>query len=194
MIDRRAESTTPISTCKALGLLVPIYLLITLPVVWRIRQICLIDRNECAYRDLVDTVASSKLLMATCVLIVGLLVFLTAHVVKRARNNTLGVEEDTNERRFNGNGYLVAVVITALYLGGSVALLMDAAEGLEPFDIDKADAYFWKSFWVMQGTLILGLLLWHFNDYFLRPVSRVFLAVLFFASLSFLFWMTRLSA
>jgi hypothetical protein len=141
---------------------------------------------------MVDTVVSSKILVAGCVVLAAVLVHLTFHVITRARNNTLGVEDDSDDRRFNVNGYLVVIIITMLYAGGSAALLMDAAKDLEPFDVEKVDAYFWKAFWVSQGVLVIGLILLHLNDYLVRPVSRLFLAVLFLASLGGLYWVVQL--
>lgn len=163
--------------------MIPAYALVLLPAVWQIRSICLLERDECGSADLAETVVSSRLILAACVLLVVVLLSLTFSMVGKVRNNTVGVDTSVVTRRFNVNGYVFALAVYGLYAGISVALLLDAANDLEPFSIEKADAHFWKAYGTMTGTVVVGGLLWHLNEYFTRPASWPFQAILFLVTL-----------
>jgi len=191
MTTQPSEKTAPMPLGKAIGWLVPLYLLIALPTIWRIREICLLQRDECGYHGLLETVLSERLILIASVLILGLLVVLTSHVLARARAGTLGVELDPPGRRLNVSGLMVALVVSVLYTSGSLVILTSAASELEPFSVEKADSFFWKSMWAIQGTMFVFLALWHLNDYFVRPASKTALILLFFVTLGSVYWIGR---
>jgi hypothetical protein len=192
MTDKQLQEPKPISTAKAVVLMVPLYLLIPLPTIWGARQLCLLDREECGYGDVVDTIASNWMLQVACLLVVGLLVFITAHMAIRARQGTLGIQQDADEKRFNFNGYLLTVVAYALFVGVALAVLIDAANSLEQLSIEAMDSYFWKSYGALIGILVVATVLWHMNEYSARPAPKLLQAVLFLASLGALYWVGRL--
>ena len=180
------------SIAKAIGFLVLFYLLILGSVVWQVRQICLIQRDECGYYDFLDTVFSSRLITIACAMFVGLMVFVTAHVVSRLRDNTLGIEQEEPPRRqFNVNGNLVALIVFALYFGGSCVVLTSAASNLTPFHEDKLESFFWRVVWAAQGPLILPLVIWHLNDYLVKPASKILLFLLSCITLVSVLWVVR---
>ena len=183
MTDKQLQESKPISTAKAVVLMVPLYLLIPLPTIWGARQFCLLDREECGYEGIVETIASNWMLQVACFLVIGILIFVTAHIVIRARQGTLGIQQDADERRFNFNGYLLTVIAYTLFVGVALAVLIDAAKSLEPFSIEAMDSYFWKSYGALIGIFVVATFLWHMNEYSARPAPKLLQAVLFMASL-----------
>ena len=189
--DRRKDSE-PISTPKAVATMALLYLMFPLPTIWWARQYCLLDREECGYDGIVETIATNWLLQAACFFVVGLLIFITAHVVARARQGTLGIQQDADEKTFNFNGYLVTVISYTFFLGSALAVLIDGAKSLEPFSIEATDSYFWKSYGALIGIFVVATVLWHVNEYSARPAPKFLQAVLFVASLGSLCWAGRL--
>jgi hypothetical protein len=180
------------SITKGIGFLLLFYLIISGSVVWRVRQICLLQLDECGYYDLLDTVFSSRLITTAIAMFVGLMVFVTAHVISRLRNNTLGIEqEEPPKRRFKVNGNLVAFIVFALYLGGALMVLTRAAGNLTAFHEDKLESFIWTMALVAQGPLILPLVLWHLNDYLVKPASKILLFLLPCLTLIPIFWAIR---
>ena len=192
MTDKRLQEPKPISTAKAVVLMVPLYLLIPLPTIWGARQFCLLDREECGYEGIVETIASNWILQVACLLVIGLLIFITAHIVVRARQGTLGVQQDADEQIFNFNGYLITVIAYALFVGVALAVLIDAAKSLESSSIEAINSYFWKSYGALMGIFVVATVLWHLNDYSARPAPKLLQAALFIASLGGLYWAGRL--
>lgn len=192
MTDKRLQESKQISTTKAIVLMVPLYLLIPLPTILGARQFCLLDREECGYRGIVETIASNWMLQIACFLVIGLLMFITAHVVIRARQGMLGIQQDADEQRFNFNGYLLTVITYTLFVGVALAVLIDAGKSLEPLSIEAVDSYFWKSYGALIGIFVVATVLWHMNDYSARPAPKLLQAVLFVASLGGLYWVGRL--
>ena len=186
-----SENAAAMSIAKGIGFLVLFYLLIAGSVVWRVRELCLLQHDGCDYYDLLDTVFSSRLITIACAVFVGLLIFVTAHVVARLRDNTLGIDLDPPERQYNVNGYMVALVVFPLYLGGALVLLTSAASDLGQFHEDKVISFFWRAFWVMQGSLILLMIVWHLNDYFVKPASRILLFLIFIVTLGSIGWIVN---
>jgi hypothetical protein len=176
---------------KAVGYLMLLYLLIAAPAVWQVRKICLIERDDCDYHGLLDTVASSWSLLVSCLLVIGSLVFFSAYVYMRARDNTLEIEQDSPGREFNVNGYLVLLVVFPLYFGGSLVVLLSAAKALESSSFEAIDSFFWKSIWATMGSLIVFSALWHFNEYLVKPASRILLFLLFFLTLGSISWIVK---
>jgi len=192
MPDDPIQESKPISGTKAVALMVPLYLLILLPAIWRARQICLLDRDDCGFVGIVETIESSLLLQVACLLLGGLLVFITAHVALRARRGTLGVREEEDERRYGFNGLLMTVIAYAVYMGIATAILIDGAHSLEPFSIDAVDSYFWRSYGSLIGISLMATVLWHANEYSVRSAPKLLQAVLLIASLGGLYWMGRM--
>lgn len=179
------------SIARGISFLVLFYLLIAGSVYWRIREICLLQRDNCDVYDFLDTVFSSRLITIACAVFIGLLIFVTAHVFARLKNNTLGIDLDPPGCQFNLNGNMLALVVFSLYLAGALALLTSAASDLEPFHEDKVIALFWRAFWVTQGSLVLLMVVWHLNDYFVKPASKLLLFVLFGATLGTVAWIVN---
>ena len=180
------------SIAKGISFLVLFYLLISGSVIWQVRQICLIQRDECGYYDFLDTVFSSRLITIACAMFVGLMIFITTHVVSRLRDNTLGIEQEEPPRRqLNVNGHLVALVVFALYLSGSLVVLTSAAGNLTPFHEDKLESFVWKAVLAAQGPLILSMVIWHLNDYFVKPASKILLLLLSCITLVPVLWLVR---
>lgn len=192
MTDKRLQESKPISTAKAVVLMVSLYLLIPFPMIRWARQFCLLDREECGYTGIVETIASDWMLQVAFFFVIGLLIFITAHVIIRVRQGTLGIQQDADEQRFNFNGYLLTVIAYTLFVGIALVVLIDAASSLEPFSIEATDSYFWKSYGVLIGTFVVATVLWHLNDYSARPAPKLLQAVLFVASLGGLYWVGRL--
>jgi len=192
MTDNRLQESKPISVAKAVALMVPLYLLIPLPTIWWARQFCLLDREECGYGGIVETIASNSFLQVACLLAIGLLIFITAHVIVRARQGTLGIQQDADEQRFNFNGYLLTVIAYALFMGVALAVLIDAAKSLESLSIESIDSYFWKSYGARIGIFVVATVLWHLNEYSARPAPKLLQAILFIASLGGLYWVGKL--
>ncbi len=173
-------------------MLLLLYLLISVPAIWQIRELCLLQRDVCDYQGLLDTVSSSWLVAVASALIMGLMVFITAHVAIRARAGTLGIERAEPRRRFKVNGSLVSVVVFALYAGLSFVVLTSAGSALQPFDADDAEAFFWRVFWAVQGAVITLTILWHINEYLEKPASRIVLLGLFLTTLGSIYWIVGL--
>jgi len=174
---------------KAIGFLALFYLLVSGSAVWQVRQICLIQLDECGYYDLLDTVFSSRMILIACAALIGLMIFITAHTVSRLRDNTLGIElEEPPRRQFNVNGHWLAVFVFANYLAGSMVILTIAAGDLEPFH-EKFESFMWKAVLIVQGPLILSMLLWHLGDYLVKPASKILLLLLSCVTLGSVFWM-----
>jgi hypothetical protein len=192
MTDDPIQEPKAISGVKAVAWLVPLYLLIPLPTIWWTRKICLLDRDDCGYRGIIETIESSLLLQIVCLLLIGLLIFITAHIVVLARRGTLGVQQDGDEKRYGFNGLLVTVVTYAAFLGIASAVIVDAADSLEPFSIEAVDSYFWKSYGALIGVGVLATVLWHINEYSARPAPKLLQAVLFAASLGGIYWIGKL--
>ena len=180
------------STGKAFVWMVPLYLLIPFPTIWSARQFCLLDREECGFEGIVETIASNWMLQVACVLVIGILVFITAHVVVRARQGTLGIQQDDDEQRYNFNGYFVTVIVYTVFVVVALVVLIDAAKSLEPFSIEAMDSYFWKSYGALLGIFVVATVLFHLNEYSARPAPKLLQAVLFLASLGGLYWVGRL--
>ncbi len=176
---------------KALGGLLLIYLLIGGSAIWQLRRNCLLQRDSCDYYDLLDWVLTDPISLIASVIFLGLLVFITWQFIALARANKLGIQEDTPEPRFNVSGLLVALIVFALYLGGSLAVLTSAANQLEPLDFDKMDSFFWKSLLTIKGSAIVLVVLWHLNDYFAKPASGITLLLLFGATFGSISWLIK---
>ncbi len=192
MTDDPTQESKPISGAKAVALIVPLYLLIPLPTIWGARQFCLLDRDDCGFRGIVETIGSNLLLQIVCLLLIGLLIFITAHMAVRARRGTLGIQQDDDEKRYDFNGFLVTVIAYATFLGVASAVLIDATKSLETFSIEAMDSYFWKSNGALLGISVVATVLWHMNDFSARPAPKILQAVLFIASLGSLYWVSKL--
>ena len=174
---------------KAYRGLLLIYLLIVGLAVWKIRGICLLRRDDCGPLGLLDTVLSERLVMIGSAILLSLLVFITFHVLARARDGTLGAEQESPERKFKFNGLWVSIVVFLLYLGGSSVVVMSGSIG--PYDIgpDNVNSFVWTTLGPLYGCAFVFIVLWHLNDYFVKPASAIVLFLLFaatFASISFL--------
>lgn len=192
MTNYRLQESKPISTVEAVVFMVLPYLLIPLPTILWARQFCLLAREECGFGGIVESIASNWLLHVACFFVIGLLIFITAHVVIRVRQGTLGIQQDADEQRFDFNGYILTVVAYTLFVGVTLAVLIDAAKSLEPFTIEATDSYFWKFYGAIIGISVIATVFWHLNEYSARPAPKVLQGVLFFASLGGLYWAGRL--
>lgn len=180
------------SKAKGIGFLALFWLVIVSSLAWQVRDICLLQRDACDYYDLIDTVFSSRFVTIACVLFIGLLIFVTTHVVARLRANTLGIQQDEPpKRQFNINGHFVAIFVFALYLGGSLVILMSAAGDLEPFHVDKFESFMWKAVWTAHGSLLLAIVVWHLNHYFVKPASIILLIILSCVTLGSIYWIVQ---
>ncbi len=109
----------------------------------------------------------------------------------RARDNTLEIEQDSQRREFDVNGYLVLLVVFPLYFGGSLVVLLSAAKALESSSFEAIDSFFWKRIWVTMGSLIVFSALSQFNEYLVKPASRILLFLLFFLTLGSISWIVN---
>lgn len=177
--NHQRDKNAPMSIGKAIGGLLLIYVLIAGLAVWKIREICLLQRDNCGYHGLVETVLSEPLVMIASAIFLGLLIFITLHVLSRARDGTLGIEQDPPRRKFNINGFWVSLVVFLLYLGGSSMLLISGAVDPSQIDPDNANFFVWKTLGPLYGSAFVFIILWHLNDYFVKPAPAIVLLLLF---------------
>lgn len=173
-----------------LGLL-PVYLLIAGLAVWKIRAICLLRRDDCGPAGILETVLADRLVMLASVILVGMLVFLTFHIVARALAGTLDDEEAPPRRRLNVNGLWVSIAVCALYLVGSYIFMMTGAISPNDVNPENVNAFVWTTLGPLYGSAFVFTLLWHLNDYFVKPVSNVVLLLLFAATFASIYLLTR---
>jgi hypothetical protein len=180
------------STAKGIGFLLLFYLLVGGLAIWRVREVCLLQHDTCDYYNFLDTIFSNRLVAVACALFIGLMVFVTASVFARLRDNTLGIDlEEPPRRRLNVNGHIVVIIVFAIYLIGSWVVMTSAASDLASHDEGRVESFFWKAIWAMNGALILPMVMWHLNDYFVKPASKILLALLSFVTLGTVFWIAR---
>ena len=179
------------TTGQAVGGLLLIYALIGGFATWKIRNICLLQRDDCGFRGLLETVLSERLVLIGSIVLLGLLVFMTLHVIVRARDGTLGVAQDPPRRKFDVNGLWVSLVVFALYLGGSAAFIASGAIDPSQINSGNASAFVWKTLAPMYGSALVFLILYHLNDYFSKPVPTIVLLLLFAATLGSVYLMLR---
>ena len=175
-----------------LGLLV-VYFSIAGLAVWKIREICLLRRDDCGYHGLIETVLSERLVMIASLILLSLLVFITFHVLARARDGTLGVEQDPPERKFNVSGFWVSIVVFLMYLGGSMVFLTIGAISPSEIGPDNVNSFVWTTLGPLYGAAIVFVVLWHLNDYFTKPVSTIVLLALFAATFGSIYILTKSS-
>ena len=177
--NHRSGNSKPMSMGKAVGWLLLLYVLIAGSAVWRIREICLLRRDDCDFHGLLETVLSERLVIIGSALLLGLLVFITVRVFARARDGTLGVVEEPPGRKFNVNGVWVSLAVFLLYLGGAAVFLMYGAVDPSQIEPDNVNTFVLGTLGPMYGCAIVFFVLWHANDYFLRPASTLVLILLF---------------
>lgn len=185
------EEKIPMPIGKAIGVLFVIYALIIGPAVWKIRSTCLLVHGSCDYRDLLEFVLSEPLMLIGSAVLLGAIITITWHFVGLARSNRLGIPADEPEGRWNVNGLLISLLVFALYLGVALAILTSTANGLDIREIDTVDTFMWTSFWTVKGSAIVYLLLWHLNDYFVKPASGFLLLLLFGVTFGSLYWLAK---
>ncbi len=172
----------PQSIGKAILVLLPIYVLIGGFAIWQVRKTCLLQRDDCDFYGLFESVLSDRLLLIGSVIILGVLFQITWHIVGLARAGKLGIQQDPPERKFNVSGLMVALVVFLVYLGGSLVILISATNDLGQFDADNPNIFVWTIMGPQYGCALVFMVLWHLNEYFVKPVSNIVLLLLFLAT------------
>jgi len=167
---------------KAILILLPIYVLIGGYAIWQVRNNCLLHREDCGYYGLFETVLSDRFVLLGSIIVLGMLLSITWHTIGLARDGKLGIQQDPPERKFNVSGLTVAIVVFLIYLGGSLAILMSATNDLGQFDANNPDIFVWTIMGPQYGCALVFMVLWHLNDYFVKPVSNIVLLLLFLAT------------
>lgn len=190
--SEQSDKNAPIPIGKAIVVLLPLYVLIGGSGIWQIRRSCLLLRDECDFYGLLDWVLSDRYSLIGSVILLGVLLHITWHIVGLARAGKLGIEEDPPEPKFNVSGVMVALVVFLLYLGGSLAILMSAANDLGSLRPDNTVVFMWKILGPIYGSTFVWMTLWHINDYFVRPVSNIVLLLLFSATAGSIYLFAKL--
>ena len=181
------EGKEPQSIGKAILFLLPIYLLIGGFAIWQVRKSCLLQRDDCDYAGLLESVLSNRVLLAGSVIGLAVLLQVTWHTVGLARTGQLGVQQDPPEPKFKVNGLAVALVVFLIYLGGSFLILMGATNEVGLLHTDKPNTFVWKIMGPQYGCTLVFLVLWYLNDYFIKPASNLVLFLLFLTTFGSLY-------
>lgn len=187
----QANADRPMTMGKAFGALLLIYALIGGSAVWKIRSICLLDRDECGFDAFLETVLSHRLVLIASVIFLGLLIHITWHIVGRARAGTLGVEEDPPEPKYNVNGLWVSLVVFLSYLGGAALFITSGA--IDPSEINTGNAFWFalKTLAPLYGLAFVLFTLLHLNDYFVKPAPVIAIILLFAVTIGVVYSMLK---
>jgi hypothetical protein len=180
--SNQSDKNEPQPIGKAIRVLLPIYVLIGGFAIWQVRKTCLLQRDDCDYYGLLESVLSDRLLLIGSVIILGVLLQITWHIVGLARAGKLGIQQDPPERKFNVSGLMVALVVFLVYLGGSLVILISTTNDLGQFDAGNPNIFVWTIMGPQYGCAFVFMVLWHLNEYFVKPVSNIVLLLLFLAT------------
>lgn len=185
------EKNEPQSIGKAILFLLPIYLVIGGFAIWQLRKTCLLQRDDCDYAGLLESVLSNRVLLLGSVIVLAVLLQITWHTVGLARTGQLGVQQDPPEPKFNVSGLIVALVVFSVYLGGSFLILTGATNEFGVLDTDQPNIFVWKLMGPQYGCALVFLVLWHLNEYFVKPVSNGVLLLLFLTTFGLIYLFTK---
>ncbi len=180
----RANGNGTAAIVKAIGALLLVWALIAAPAVWRIRELCLLHREECGYSDLVDWVLSDRVSLIGAGLVLSAMLFIGWHFARMIRGGSFGIaeEDEPPARRLNVNGLWVALVVAVVYVGVSAAILTSASVDADLLDPGNVNLFVWKLMGPIYGVPLVFMILWHLNDFIVKPVSNAVLVVLFLAT------------
>jgi len=189
--SNQAGKNEPQSIGKAILVLLPIYVLIGGSAIWQVRRTCLLQRDNCDFYGLLEAVQSDRLLLIGSVIVLGALLQITWHIFGLARAGKLGVQQDPPKRKLEVSGLMIAIVVFLVYLGGSLVILISATNDFGQFDVDNPNTFVWTIMGPQYGCAFVFLVLWHLNDYFVKPASNIVLLLLFLATFSSIYLFIR---